>query len=246
MKLGLFLLSIAASAQPLLINAGGPSVDAYQADQYFTGGSVWAPGTPGYNPAIGTGVWATLRYAPTFSYDIPLPNGIYRVVFDLIEPNKTAAGQRKFAITANGQATPVLDLFALTGGDNIPYATELLVLVGNGHLKINFVATLGNAVVSGIEIRPPTVTGIQPTEHAIAFLVQLSDGQIRGATVTTPMVVADKEVCLGSLASGSQCDGLVFFRLVNPDGSDGGSFVASAAPPGMVLSPTHWTPVPVN
>ncbi len=147
-------------AQSVFINAGGPAVPGdssnptFQSDQYFTGGAVFS------DPTMGAGIWSTLRYGPSFSYDVPITNGFYTVKFDFLEPNKTAANQRIFTITANGQQSDPIDVFAMAGV-NIPTSTSLLVMVGNGHLRINFAAIIGNAVVSAIEITPASIpTGI--------------------------------------------------------------------------------------
>jgi Malectin domain len=147
------LFCSALGAQSLFLNAAGPAIPAdlttpapaYQADQYFTGGVVWT------DPAMGPGIWSTLRYAPSFSYDIPMTNGFYTVTFRLLEPNKTAVGQRIFTITANGVHSDPIDIFAMAGA-NAPTYINLLVLVGNGHLRIDFAASVGNAVVSAMEI----------------------------------------------------------------------------------------------
>ncbi len=124
---------------------------AYQADQYFTGGDVWNEASPGYDPP-GTGALATLRYGPVFSYDVPLKNGFYLVTFHFSEPNKTGPRQRVFTVTANGIQSDPIDLFALAGFAKVPYQFGLFVLVGNGHLRMTFTASLGNAVVSAMDI----------------------------------------------------------------------------------------------
>jgi hypothetical protein len=146
----------AQSFEPIFINAGGPPIPGdqtavpkipdYQADQFFTGGTAWA------DPAMGAGVFATLRYGTNFSYDVKIPNGFYTVKLSMLEPNKTGPNQRRFTVMANGIQSDPIDLFALTGAVNAQYTTTLMAMVGNGHLKLTFVATLSNAVVSAIDI----------------------------------------------------------------------------------------------
>lgn len=150
----LLLLTFAVSlSADVLINCGSTiTTDSYAADQFFTGGQIWGPGVVGYVD-LGPGPWQTLRFNPSFSYDVPLINGLYTVNLLLIEPNKTGPNQRRFTIAANNQSTPPIDLFAVAGLRK-QYTTTLLALVGNGVLHIDFRATLGNAVVSAIEIRP--------------------------------------------------------------------------------------------
>jgi hypothetical protein len=97
---------------------------------------------------------AFLRYGSSFSYNIPLANGMYSVWMTLTEPNKTAAGQRVFTITANGQTSAPLDVFTLAGGVNKPYVFPMLAFVGAGVLHLQFAATAGNAIVSEIFVSP--------------------------------------------------------------------------------------------
>ena len=98
-----------------------------------------------------------LRYAVAFSYNIPLANGVYAITVTMVEPNKTGSAQRVFTVTANGQESAPLDLFKLTGADNVPYNLPMLTLVGAGMLHLRFQATAGNAVVSEISITPSTL-----------------------------------------------------------------------------------------
>ncbi len=119
-------------------------------DQYFSPGSIaWTQtGAP-----VG---YATLRYGRAFSYDVPLTNGLYLVLIGFIEPDETGPGQRVFTVTVNGQASSAIDLFALTGGDNLMYGRSFVALVGAGWLHLVFDGGSGNAVVSTISIAPVT------------------------------------------------------------------------------------------
>jgi len=135
----LALLTLSAFAQPITIQAGSPS------DQYFTGGvGAWAVPLPA--------PLAFLRYGTSFSYAIPLPNGLYNISVVMIEPNKTGPLQRIFNVSANGQASAPLDLFQLTGGVNVAYTLPMMALVGAGFLRLQFTAAVGNAVVSEITV----------------------------------------------------------------------------------------------
>src|SRR4051812_2561039 len=93
------LAALALQAQS--IDAGSPT------DAGFQGGFVWNASSAGYVD-LGAAPWTDLRYSngtTPFSYSIAAPNGFYRVRFSLMEPNKAAAGQRSFTITANGQSS---------------------------------------------------------------------------------------------------------------------------------------------
>jgi hypothetical protein len=150
-----------------LINSGGPDtpgdtrdpnniIPPYIADKYFTGGVAWT------DPTMGTGIWGTLRYGPEFTYDILVPNGLYTIKFDLLEPNQTAVGKRVFTIAANGIQSDPIDLFAMTGAINKQTSISLMASVGNGHMVIKFNATAGNAIVNAIELSPSYIfSGIE-------------------------------------------------------------------------------------
>jgi hypothetical protein len=201
----LFCTGIGAQVPPLpptssvppsvyLINAGGPDipldnsnpaapVPEYLPDQFFNGGVAWV------DPTMGAGIWATLRYAPFFTYDIPVTNGFYNVKFDLLEPNKAAAGQRVFTISVNGTTSDPIDIFKITGAINTKTAIQLMAIVGNGHLRITFQASIGNAVVSAIEISPSYVfSGVEahfvrvymcypPQNDSVCLIVNPTAGQ---------------------------------------------------------------------
>lgn len=164
-----FALCCGLGAQSLFLNAGGPSapgnppsVQSSEPDQYFTGGVAWV------DPVMGEGFWSTLRYSPSFAYDIPRQNGFYSIKLYMLEPNKTGPNQRRFTVAANGMQSDPIDLFAAAGGINRQYSITLLSLVGNGHLRLQFAASLSNAVVSAIEITPqlqqvPIFTGLACT-----------------------------------------------------------------------------------
>lgn len=213
MRLLAFLLPIALHAQTILLSAGGNALQGYQPDTPFLTGSsaIWGPDTPDYQP-LGSGVWESLRYGISFGYDIPLANGLYRVNFLLIEPNKTAVGQRRFSIAANGVQTPPLDLFALAPGQKVQHQRELLLLVGDGRLRIQFTGIAGqNALVTAVEIRP----WIPP----IAILT-------------------DFRACIGE----PKCAGLFYAKVRKADGTEAGPFYLFPVTPESNFDPNAWKP----
>jgi Malectin domain len=141
-----------ATASSVVIQCGSPT------DKYFVGG-VPDPSNPASKP------WpmplpaplAFLRYSQPgspISYNIPVTNGAYAVNVTLAEPNKTGPGQRIFTITVNGQTTDPIDIYAATGGQNIPFVVPLLPVVSAGYVRLQFTAIAGNAVVSEISVTP--------------------------------------------------------------------------------------------
>jgi hypothetical protein len=155
------------------INSGGPAVPGdtsdpnnaippYIADTFFSNGD------PFVDTTMGPGRWASLRYGPSFNYDIPLPNGIYTIRFDLLEPNQNGVGLRVFTITMNGSQSGPIDIFQLAGGIKKQTSLYFMPVVSTGVLHILFQASVGNAVVSAIEVGPAFIySGIEA--HFIRF-----------------------------------------------------------------------------
>jgi len=136
---------VITTGQNVAINVGGGVAGGYKAD-VVCGGRVWTDAT------IGPGMWTTLKYDPKFSCDIPMANGYYEIRLKLVEPNKTGSGQRKFRIAVNGLSSDLLDLFVLGGGVKKWWDLMMPVLVTDGHVRIVLTGTVGNAVLSGIEL----------------------------------------------------------------------------------------------
>lgn len=130
-------------------------------------GYIWQPGTPGYDPAIGTGPLATLRYGTAFDCTTPtLAPGMWQADLTLEDPTKTAAGQRTFMIGANGATTEPLDVFALAGGKNVPVVKTIQILSIGGSVKLSLRTVNGqNALLSAYTLKPiqPNVDWLIPS-----------------------------------------------------------------------------------
>jgi len=140
-----------------------PAGNTWTADANFTGGVSFATAPAGLTPP-----YLNLRYASSFSYQLPLPAGAYTVTLKFVEPNKTAAGQRLFSVSANG--VPIItavDLFAKNGMLK-PADASFPVTVAAAGLKLQFTATVGTAVVSGIQVDtvPAAAAGISSAQLA--------------------------------------------------------------------------------
>jgi hypothetical protein len=87
-----------------------------------------------------------------FSYSFSLAPGKYTVTLLLLEPRfDQTAGLRVLNVAINGAAVVTgLDLFAEVGALK-PYSVSFPVTITAG-LKLDFSATLGNALVSGIQV----------------------------------------------------------------------------------------------
>lgn len=229
------------SAVPVLNGnpADVPPPQQFQADQYFNGGAPWS------DPTMGSGIWSTLRFAPSFSYDIPAPNGFYTVKFDMLEPNKTAAKQRVFSILANGVQSDPIDLFAATGGINIQTSTTLLVMVGNGHLRISFQATVGNAVVTAIEVtRSVIFAGVQ-TVYVKLYTCNPPLSDTNCVIIPDPVPAQPASIqwfkCTGSPA----CQGIELLHVRLSNGTAVDRF-AEPVPSWAILDPSKWASVNPN
>lgn len=259
-RMGLAIASLfgcIASGQSLLVNSGGPNLGAFAADSFCPTAARWTPSTSGYDPAIGNGIWADLIYGPSFSCDVSLPNGAYRVVLDL-EENRSSSGKsgpvgpgtRVFSITANGVSTGSLDLFSLAGAQ-VPYQKSLQVQVTTGHLTISATASAGNAVMSAFEVYPVSPP-LQTTDAVAGLQAVLADGSTRTVPLGAQLIiangalavsfvlpqVADWRTCSGAVGT-SDCTGLVYLMVKKADGSDGGTYLATPAGTGFTLD-SRW------
>lgn len=87
-----------------------------------------------------------------FSYTLSPPFGPYWVTLRFIEPNKTAAGQRRFSVSVNDSVVLTsVDVFVLAGGA-MKTLEITLPHVYISPLKITFTPIQGNALVSGIKV----------------------------------------------------------------------------------------------
>jgi len=171
--------SPAPSFSPILINAGGPAyTDAtgkqWSADMDYSAGASWSVSTP-ISGTTSPVLYQTCRYASTFSYQIPVPNGNYTVTLKFAEPTRTAAGQRRFNVAING--TPVLtnfDIFAAAGGQFIAVDESFPVSVTGGQISIQLTSGNDWPIISGVQVTAgPTNT---PVTTAPAIRINAGGG----------------------------------------------------------------------
>jgi Ca2+-binding RTX toxin-like protein len=142
----------------LAINAGGPafilnSGFTYATDTNFTGGAA----TTTVFDVAGTDndpIYYSYRSGSSFSYSLPVANGTYKLVLNFVDPTSTAAGQRKFNVTAEG--TQVLTNFDIVAaaGRKTAISKAFTVTVTNGTLTISLKPVVGSAILSGIVLYP--------------------------------------------------------------------------------------------
>lgn len=147
-------LSLLADTPLLRINAGGPQFVAadgtWLADKYFVSGGVYKAVLPSGSTV--SEVDQNVRHG-TFSYQLPLPNGKYRVVLHFMEVFGNFSS-RRFNVTANG--TPVitdLNVFGDAGGSFIPISKTIDVETFNLQgVELKFIPTAKSAILSSIEV----------------------------------------------------------------------------------------------
>ena len=108
------------STFPIRINTGGPAfTDAagqvWSADQAFSGGETYQTSVA-IAGTVDDALYQTVRYWPSCSYSIPVPNGSYEVVLHFAEVWWTAANQRVFDVAMEGTVVIAnLDVTAQVG-----------------------------------------------------------------------------------------------------------------------------------
>ncbi len=191
------------------------------------------------------GADTTARYG-NFTCKLPVANGPHILTFTFMENVATGPGQRLFQVKVNDQIIfDKLDLF-ISCGPLVVCNKAVFVAPTDGLLNIQFTTQTRNSIIYALTYTSFAPPPYDPTDHAVGFVVVLDNGELRQAVVLTPMVVKRMATCMGSLSTNTTCDGLAFFELTRPDGSPGGSWVGSAAPPNMVLDPAHWTELQIN
>jgi len=203
--LALFLVLASPAATLIRMACGGaggtdPQGNVWSPDASFTGGSTWpANGSTAADRAAMAAQdipYRNLRYSnppgTSLSYTFQLPPGSYSIVLKFLEPNKTAAGQRVFAVSING--APVLsnlDLFAVSSGALKPYDDAFPVVTASGAIRIDLAPSVGNAVLSGIQIDgvaappPPEVPSL---ECRIGIIATGDINTVPGTTKAVPFL----------------------------------------------------------
>lgn len=148
------------SGSELAIDAGGPAVGIFVADEDFTGaracgGTKAAIDTSDVTDAAPQAVYQTNRCG-NFTYTIPnlTANANYTVRLHFAETYWNAAGKRIFNAKLNGQQVLTnFDIFATTGAAKKAVAEQFTTTANaSGTITIQFITVQDNALVSGIEI----------------------------------------------------------------------------------------------
>lgn len=185
LALALWLMSYTGSAATLIkLACGGPGGADWSPDSiYNPGGSVQAVAG---NQSI---PYNNLRYAlsgASLKYLFPLAPGVYFITLHFIESRATQTpGKRIFSVAINGSAVlPDLDLFVAAGGSLIPKSYTMSVTSAAGPITMVLTSSVGNSVISGIEIATPVVAPPPPTVANNGLSVVCNSGVTRSSDLT--------------------------------------------------------------
>jgi hypothetical protein len=151
----------AAGTAVYQINAGGPAVAPFAADQFFdtgaTSGTNNTVATTGVANAAPMAVYQTDRFGGAFTYTLPglTAGASYTVRLHFAETYWTAAGKRVFNVAINGASVlSNFDIFANAGGANIALVEPFTATANSsGQIVIAFTAGAADLPkVNGIEV----------------------------------------------------------------------------------------------
>lgn len=226
-------------AQPVtsvMLDAGGPAIGAFAADDFYTGGTVFSTNTTistsGVANAAPAGVYQTERTGGNFGYTIGdlSPGATYTVRLHFAEIWWTATGKRVFNVSINGtQVLTNLDVFAAAGGANKALVRTFTATANaSGTITINFAATVDQAKISGIEVIPASgglpAAPANLSASAAPGQVLLSWNNVAGATsyriyrATTPggegATPVASNITTTSYTDATVADGTTYYYIV--------------------------------
>lgn len=162
---------------PIRINAGGGNyIDSngllWDADNYYNVGRKYTARGVAIAGTIDDSIFQSERYhtgSTALVYDIPVPNGDYKVTCFWAENYATSAGVRVFTVSMENVITfPNVDIFSESGGANQAMNKTATVSVSDGSLTISFSKNLQNPKISAIEITSLTMIGSEsPSVSAV-------------------------------------------------------------------------------
>ena len=148
-------------------------------DSYFTLGITYSNTDNNILATQDDWIYQSERYGE-FTYEIPLPDGNYEIVFHLSELYFTAANERKFDIQVEGTtAFTNVDIVALGQGVNFKALTlEKPQLVTDGALSLSFLLS------SPVPVNYPKLSGIE---------IKLVEDHLAHAVANGPYIATDMD-----------------------------------------------------
>jgi Malectin domain len=169
-----------SSSAPVRIDCGGGVYtdslgQVWAADNSFVGGSVKS--YPSSKFVAGTEddkLFQSERFGRTLVYQIPMANGAYDVTLNFAEMYWSAAGKRVFSLSLEGQTViQDLDIWA-TVGQYAALQRTFAVTVADGVLDIVGNASIDNAQLAAIEVKPSADPTPTPTPTPASFRIAIS------------------------------------------------------------------------
>ncbi|TLU96037.1 CBM96 family carbohydrate-binding protein [Dyadobacter sediminis] len=171
---------------PIRINAGGPEFTTatkklFIADKYYSGiDRVSSVATGDISNTSNDILYQSARCSPSFSYNIPVPNGEVSVYLHFAEtyfgaPDKKGGkGSRQFHVNMEGSRKLTnFDIFAKAGGAMLATAETFTVNVTDGMLNIDFLTGAADLPrISAIEVLPSP-------QRTLTFMPE-ADATVRG------------------------------------------------------------------
>ncbi|HIK59973.1 MAG TPA: choice-of-anchor D domain-containing protein [Planctomycetes bacterium] len=139
------------AADQAYLDGGG---QRWCADYGLLGTSNPVSSLAGISGTLEDDLYRTARSGAAFGYSLPLPDGTYDVIIHAAELVHESPGQRVFDVIIDG--SPLLsgiDLVDLVGKEFAWWSPVKRVVVAGGSLKLDFVGTVGKALVAAVEIR---------------------------------------------------------------------------------------------
>ena len=167
------------------INAAGPVVGSYLADEDFAGGAASNTAntisTAGATNPAPEAVYQTQRFG-NFTYTLPgfTAGASYTVRLHFAEFYWNAAGSRLANVLINGtQVLTNFDIFAAAGGQNLAVVEQFNTTASTaGQIVIQFVTVKDNAAVNGIEIEASGTAPVAPVAPSGLTATAVSSSQI--------------------------------------------------------------------
>ena len=144
---------------PIHINAGGgfnftddDTGVTWEQDAFFVGGSTYGLQDVNISDTTNDELYRSERFGTQFSYEIPVPDGNFRVTLHFAEVFQLGDGLREFDVfIENTLVLDTLDIYSEVGAF-AAMTKEVPVTVTDGVISIEFVGKVENAKISGIEV----------------------------------------------------------------------------------------------
>jgi len=166
----------AGPVSTVAVNAGGPGIDGFWADQFFSGGSTYANRATIDTSQIDSNpppapIFNSERYE-AMTYTIPDRSGEQIVTLYFAETFLSAPGQRLFDVIINNAVVlSDFDIYASAGGANRAVARTFTTTANSrGEVVIDFIPGTENPKVNGIVVAGSGSTATPPPPTATPTL----------------------------------------------------------------------------